>query len=487
MQADDYISPTETLLAALRERPTVLLSLAMSRRARDVHLLSASPVAPDDQALASLPSALFVDKPVILDVRETRISLVWTQICGTRPTHFAAAPTGVDDVYLVLVCAGACGITEDELSFCSLLLSRLHGQGLWQSHVRGSERVASLVDQLSMPIVFADSGSVDIVLNDSARRLLRIADSVDKRGVAGALARLLAGASARDDALLAVDPKAALKFDIVHDDQHFEVESRWVSLPSLQGRLWTFRDVTEERKLARFKDDVVSNVSHELRTPLTSIKGALALLREPGLIVDPERKQSLIAIAASNADRLAKLVNDLLDLDKLQAGKLEVRFTSFDLGELVRGTLEQCKPIAELRLVQLKFQNAARDLAIVSDPDRLAQVVTNLVANAIKFSPDGGIVEVRLDDHQRHLAIAVSDSGPGISAEFRKRLFGRFEQDDIQHTETSGGTGLGLAISKALVEQLGGKLSAPKSEYGAVFLIDLPRDVSLHASDVAIP
>lgn len=238
--------------------------------------------------------------------------------------------------------------------------------------------------------------------------------------------------------------------------------------------IMTARDVTQERQISRIKDELVSTVSHELRTPLTAISGALGLMAGGAAGELPERAKQLVAIGSKNAERLIHLVNDLLDMDKLQSGKLVFHFEDHDLGTLLAEAVEQIEPYAQRFSVQVDFDPAAPVIAKV-DGNRVCQVMANLLSNACKFSPAGGHVRVSLERAGQVARIGVADDGPGISPEFQTRLFKRFEQEDGAHQLGHNGTGLGLAISKAIVEAHGGTIALdPAAERGATFLVELP-------------
>lgn len=249
----------------------------------------------------------------------------------------------------------------------------------------------------------------------------------------------------------------------------------------VSGYLAVAHDVTEREEVDRLKNEFVSTVSHELRTPLTSIRGAIGLL-EGGMAGElPAEAHELVRIATNNCDRLIRLVNDILDLEKMEAGRLELKVTRLEANDLVEAALSGLAGFAELAGVTLE-RVPGPPLLLEGDRDRLIQVLTNLVANAVKFSPRGGTVEVRVDASAPGRArLSVRDQGPGIPAHQLPRLFGRFQQLDSSDSRAKGGTGLGLAISKALVEQHGGTIWA-ESEVGrgATFHFELPsRTVTL--------
>jgi signal transduction histidine kinase len=237
---------------------------------------------------------------------------------------------------------------------------------------------------------------------------------------------------------------------------------------------------TELQNVVRLKEQFLSTVSHELRTPITSISGSLSLL-EAGVAGDmPEKASSLVAIAARNADRLKRLVNDLLDMDRLDSGKLSFDLTDVDLRGVLTNVVEQNEPFAKEAGVRLDLKMPVMPVMATIDPERLFQAVTNLVSNAAKFSPAGSVVTVELDASGPQARIRVVDQGPGVPVEFRQRLFDRFAQSDHTRGMTSlPGTGLGLAIAKSIVDQLGGAIRLDENvASGAAFEIALPLSMS---------
>jgi signal transduction histidine kinase len=237
---------------------------------------------------------------------------------------------------------------------------------------------------------------------------------------------------------------------------------------------------TELQNVVRLKEQFLSTVSHELRTPITSISGSLSLL-EAGVAGDmPEKASSLVAIAARNADRLKRLVNDLLDMDRLDSGKLSFDLTDVDLRGVLTNVVEQNEPFAKEAGVRLDLKMPVMPVMATIDPERLFQAVTNLVSNAAKFSPAGSVVMVELDASGPQARIRVVDQGPGVPVEFRQRLFDRFAQSDHTRGMTSlPGTGLGLAIAKSIVDQLGGTIRLDENvASGAAFEIALPLSMS---------
>ena len=250
-----------------------------------------------------------------------------------------------------------------------------------------------------------------------------------------------------------------------------------MDLPAGRHVVAVIRDITERRRVAEMKDAFVSTVSHELRTPLTSIAGSLGLLAGGTAGDLPERAVRLIGIAHSNSQRLVRLINDILDVEKLDAGKLVLTMSPLDLRDIAARAIDGVRGYVHQLGVDLHLEDGA-SAPVRGDADRLIQVATNLLSNAAKFSPVGGEVTVTVNPETRIARLSVADHGPGISEEFRSRIFGKFAQADSTDTRAKGGTGLGLAIARDIAERHGGRLWFESAEgEGAIFHLDLPLDL----------
>ncbi|HEX2569761.1 MAG TPA: PAS domain S-box protein [Polyangia bacterium] len=265
-----------------------------------------------------------------------------------------------------------------------------------------------------------------------------------------------------------------------------QVLSRAVALRAASGQILSYVgtvvDITERKVIERMKSEFVSIVSHELRTPLTSIRGALRLL-EGGIMGElPEDAMSLVSMASANTERLVRLINDILDVEKLEAGRMVLQVRRLDPRRLLLTTVEGLRGLAEQARVSLVIEGDERpeddERWLQGDEDLLVQVLTNLVSNAIKFSPPGSQVRLRVERTPAlngWLRFSVMDQGPGIAADDLPKLFGKFQQLDSSNARKKGGTGLGLAISKAIVEEHGGRIGLDsRPGEGTTFWFDLP-------------
>lgn len=235
------------------------------------------------------------------------------------------------------------------------------------------------------------------------------------------------------------------------------------------------RDITERKRVDMMKAEFVSTVSHELRTPLTSITGALGLIVGGAVGALPEQATLMLDIAHKNSKRLALLINDLLDMEKLAAGKMQFDMQPQALMPLVEQTLEAVNAYGEQYQVTFVLIERADDVQVRVDSGRLQQVLTNFLSNAAKFSPPGARVEVAVRRRKNTVKVEVIDHGPGIPEEFRSRIFQKFSQADSSDTRQKGGTGLGLAISKKLIERMHGLVGFVSEQgKGARFHFQLP-------------
>src|SRR5690606_36162504 len=204
-------------------------------------------------------------------------------------------------------------------------------------------------------------------------------------------------------------------------------------------------DVSVRHQIAQMKTEFISTVSHELRTPLTAIRGALSMLSDGTAGAIPGEARPLLDIALRNSERLVRLINDILDIEKLDAGRIELQLGQMRLGPLVDLALEQIGPYAREYGITVRRMDGD-DATVQTDPDRFAQVMDNLLSNAIKHSPAGGEVRVGVQRQGDSVEVSVSDDGAGIPESFRQRVFERFAQADSSDARRRAGTGLGLAI-----------------------------------------
>lgn len=240
--------------------------------------------------------------------------------------------------------------------------------------------------------------------------------------------------------------------------------------------LLLLRDITVRRQHEKMKDDFVSTVSHELRTPLTAISGALGLVAAGALGKLEPKQQEMLDIALQNSQQLNTLINDLLDIEKLVAGQMQLFKKPVTLQSLLLQAMQRHLPLATQHGVQLDaLWPMPFNERVLVDANRMQQVLANLLVNAIRFSPTGAAVQLKVDIVGTRIRVSVIDVGPGVPTEFESRLFQKFSQADSSDSRAIGGTGLGLAISKQLIEYMDGFIGyQPNTPQGACFYIELP-------------
>lgn len=288
-------------------------------------------------------------------------------------------------------------------------------------------------------------------------------------------------------------PTQARFAEIIKNENEFDVELRVVARNGIvrdvrnRGSIQRDRkgepikmiglvmDVSELRRLDRMKQEFVSVVSHELRTPLTSIRGALGLLSSAAGTLSLPKSQQLLDLANRNAERLNHLIDDILDIDKIESGKMRFELVNRDLNELLSQAVLSIAPYADRFGVGVRLRPLSTSTTVCVDASRLLQVLTNLLSNAAKFSPAGDVVDVYAEIKDQVVRVSVKDGGPGIPSEFQPKIFGKFSQVDSSDSRNKGGSGLGLAISKAIIEVMEGSIGfSTRPGKGTVFYFELP-------------
>ncbi len=268
------------------------------------------------------------------------------------------------------------------------------------------------------------------------------------------------------------------------DGTSFSVEYSVTPMRDEEGRtlgaVVTFRDTTERRALQRLKDEFVSTVSHELRTPLTSIRGALGLLASGLVARSPEKAQRMLDIAVSNTDRLVRLINDILDIERIESARVTLTKTRCEPAILLRDSVDLMRPMAEKAGIRIDLASL-ETTPVWADADRITQTITNLLSNAIKFSPAGSAISVSAAHGREGIVFRVSDHGRGIPADKLESVFERFQQVDASDSRDRGGSGLGLTICRSIVRQHGGELRVESVVgKGSTFSFSLPSAVLQH-------
>lgn len=276
-------------------------------------------------------------------------------------------------------------------------------------------------------------------------------------------------------------------FGLRKDGSEFPVEIGLSHIPNGEGVLilGVVLDVSDRKRSERLTSEFVATVSHELRTPLTSISGSLGLLMGMWAGQMPPAASRLLDIAHRNSQRLVRLVNDILDIEKLESGQVVFNLTRVDVGALLAQAIENNRGYAHAYGIRIRLAADSIEAEVNADPDRLGQVVTNLLSNAIKFSPPDGEVLVSVTRQDGLVRISVRDHGSGVPPAFRLHIFEKFAQADASDSREKGGTGLGLSIVKQIIERLGGKVGFDDApEGGTIFYVELPAWVGASAWDI---
>lgn len=323
-----------------------------------------------------------------------------------------------------------------------------------------------------------------VYLNEAERRTLNVGSDQDLRGQLSDFFMAPSRAQLRrhdEERVLATGAAVLNSLEAAIGE---DGSTRWLSatrapIRDLQGSIAGIvaigRDITENKRQEQMKNEFIATVNHELRTPVTSIVGALRLVNGD-IAADNGASRRFFEIALQNSQRLESIVNDILDFERIQAGKMEYHRQMVDVRALVERTIEANQVFSQGYEVRLRLTDRAPECLIVTDPDRLSQIITNLISNAVRFSPKGADVVVALAVTETAVRISVCDHGPGIPFEYAARIFDKFVQVDATDARKKGGTGLGLAIAKQMAMQLGGDITLETApEAGSRFHIILSR------------
>ncbi|MFO7900386.1 MAG: GAF domain-containing protein [Planctomycetota bacterium] len=419
-----------------------------------------------------------------------------------------AVPLEVGGQAVGMICLASCreGVFsgEDAELLHSIVRKMAETVERLRQTIRGEqEKMQSMVASMTEGVLMFDAQDQLVVLNPAARRMLGL--SRREEFTTQSLFKSILWKDA--GAFLASPVEAGGEVKEFEIDTHPDPRTLHVALTPVSkesggrlGRLAVMRDVTRERELDRMKSDFVAVVSHELRTPLTSMKSFVSNLLDgvEGELTDGQQ-QSLLRMM-KNLDRLSRLINDLLDLSKLEAGQMQLRRAPLDVAETVESIVAVFEPGAATKDVTLELKLDGGLPVLWADADRLDQVLTNLLGNALKFTPEGGTISARAqyrppEPAQRiapapgrspisgegHVVIAVTDTGPGLPPGDLERVFDKFYQADHSMTRKTGGTGLGLPICKEIAEKHGGTIRAESPPgKGATFVLELPVDGRTH-------
>jgi two-component system phosphate regulon sensor histidine kinase PhoR len=357
-----------------------------------------------------------------------------------------------------------------------------------------------MVDSMADGVIMVDKNKKMVVINPAARKALHL-DSYREPGIdLEAISNLLGYDPTK---LLRKEGKASVKNEVsvYHVPYQAQVSSVLGSEGEIQGTVVALRDISREKEIDRMKSEFIAVVSHELRTPLTSIKNGVSIILggTAGEITHDQEK--FLSLVDRNVNRLAGIINDLLDLSKLEAGKVEIRFQEVDLNEPLDTVISSLKPLAEDKSIAISKKTPVGLPKIYGDNDKIEQIFTNLINNAIKFTPERGSItvaakpvrseefavhgkketekvsELRSEDNELNrnfIEISVEDTGIGIPEEELDLVFDKFHQVAESSTRKTGGTGLGLPITKRLIEAHKGRVWVEsKVGKGSIFTFTL--------------
>jgi PAS domain S-box-containing protein len=354
--------------------------------------------------------------------------------------------------------------TAEELAFRAAAVVE---NALLYEEVEGRARAARALETIADGVVLLDEDERVLLWNNAAEAIT----GIPATDVIGRLAReALPGYSENVE---------ALDVDGRPQTVPLELDGRelWLSFSAVRfegGTVYAFRDLTEERVLEQMRSDFVATVSHELRTPLAAIYGAAVTLRRPDLDLSEEMRARLLAVVADESDRLAQIVNDVLLASHLDSGQLQMRIETVDAAKVTETVIDAARAHLPDH-VTLTLETPSSLPPVAADEQQLRQVLVNLVENAVKYSPEGGPVEVKVTEGDRGVLWSVSDQGLGIPASERRRVFEKFYRLDPNMTRGIGGTGLGLYICRELVRRLDGRIWVDGNNgKGSTFYVELP-------------
>ena len=323
------------------------------------------------------------------------------------------------------------------------------------------KKMTAIVNSIAEGLILVNSDNRVLHINPAAERLLGLSeDSIDKD-----ITELI-----QNDELIQIEQTPSKneeanfvsEITLIHHDEKLVL--RTIASPFLDengqtlGTVYLFDDITREKEIDQMKSDFISLVSHELRTPLTSIIGFVSFILDGKAGAINDRQRNSLARVQRQSKRLAALINDLLDISRIESGRIQMEQESISLLEIVTQRIEEIRPQADEKSIRLDLTAPESVPTIFGDEARMGQVFTNLIGNAIKFTPNNGEVSIRVRVDGSLLHVEVIDTGPGIPAEERQKVFDKFYQLSDISTRQQGGSGLGLSITKSIVEAHGGKL-----------------------------
>ncbi|PWT96079.1 MAG: hypothetical protein C5B53_10370 [Candidatus Melainabacteria bacterium] len=344
---------------------------------------------------------------------------------------------------------------------------------------QGEARVRLVLESMPVGLIIIDEAGLVESINERTKEMLGYASSdlVGKHLITIFPEKFNGGPTSFTTELTQRALGHSIECDaICSDGRNLPVELSISHLQMSEGErlLTTIVDITERREVERLKQEFVNMISHDLKTPLTSIVGNLALVAADAFGPLNERGKYLVDSSEKQAARLISMINDLLLLEKMEAGGFELHISKTDISDILRQAREAVAENARQRSVLIETE--ATEAIVLADGARIVQVVTNLLSNAIKFSPENGVVKVVVEERPDWLELRVADQGRGIPVEYQKTIFEKFKQVELSDSREKGGTGLGLPICKIIVEKHGGTIGVQSQEgKGSTFWFRLPK------------
>jgi len=367
---------------------------------------------------------------------------------------------------------------EDEFARVGRALDRVAGRLEWQlARLAGEkERLEAILRGMAEAVMVTDERGAVVLVNDAFRRTFQVEERVEGKA-AFELVRVPEFQDKLEQVLGRGQASAALQFEVQHPSR-MVLAGSIVALPSTAlpgGAVIVFHDITELKRLEQVRRDFIANISHELRTPLSSIRGYAETLADGGLTGDPERAEKFARTIKRHAERLSALLSDILSLSRIESGEAVLRPREFDMVQAVGDILDGLRGRAEAKGISMTMQAAAETMPVMASREFIDQVLINLVDNAVKYSPPGAQVEVRLTSDEREVRVDVEDNGIGIPPEDLDRVFERFYRVAKDRSRKVEGTGLGLAIAKNIIAAHKGRIWV-RSEVGrgSTFSFTLP-------------
>lgn len=431
-------------------------------------------------------------KPLRWTETEAESSAPWGSFMGGNISYMAAPISWQGELRGLIEVASSLEnyiFSEDDLRLLGLFVNQaavaIENANLYRILAEDQRRTEAMLHSIGDGVIAVDHRARIIMVNTAAERMLNLPPF--SYAVNRHLKEVVRHPDLCNLLLRSLHNRIELEEE-VHlpppDSRIMEVETSLIETGSSEeeGIVAVIRDVTALRELEQAKSDFVSTVSHELRTPLTSIKAYTATLRRKDVDFDEETRQEFLRVVEEETDRLTRLISDLLDMSKIESGRMELNKREFDLAELVRIVCEKLRSQADKHRISIHLES--RSLPVYADADKIEQVLVNLIDNAIKYSPQGGDVEVTLKVHRREAELVVTDHGVGIPEEHLPHIFEKFHRVDNRATREIYGTGLGLFVSKSIVEAHDGAIWAESVlGEGSTFHFTLPLSYRVSTAD----